>query len=72
MTERTTLTPRLMRIPAACARYGLSRSYIYREAAKKNIRLVKAGRTTLVDVASLDALADSLPEAAIRLSRAAA
>jgi hypothetical protein len=45
---------------------GLSIPTIYREAAKKNLILIKYGRSTLVDMASLRAFLASLPRASIR------
>ncbi len=42
---------------------GLSRSTLYRAAMDGRLRLVKAGRSTLVDYASLRALLDGLPAA---------
>ena len=45
---------------------GLSRSGLYREAARGNIRLLKTGRTTLVDMNSVRRFLASLPEAPIR------
>lgn len=40
---------------------GLSRSAIYRAAASGDIKLLKLGRSTLVDVASVRAYLDRLP-----------
>jgi hypothetical protein len=51
---------------------GLSRSAIYREAGAGKIRLVKLGRSTLVDMASVRAFLDSLPPACIAAPRTAA
>jgi hypothetical protein len=48
---------------------GLGRSTLYREAMRGRLRMVKAGRSTLVDYASLRALLDGLPAA--QLSNAA-
>ena len=48
-------------MPHAQARTGMSRSAIYRAAANGQIRLLKLGRTTLVDLDSVRAYLDSLP-----------
>jgi hypothetical protein len=48
---------------------GLSIPSIYREASKGNIVLLKYGRTTLVDMASLRAFVAGLPRASIRPPR---
>lgn len=53
----------------AVALSGLSRSGIYRAAAEGRIRLVKAGRTTLVDMASVRSFIASLPAAQIGASK---
>lgn len=45
---------------------GLGRSTLYRSAMGGHLRLVKAGRTTLVCYASLKALLDGLPAARFR------
>jgi hypothetical protein len=52
-------------IRTATAVSGLSRSAIYREAARGNIVLLKLGRTTLVDMESVRAFLAGLPRAAI-------
>ena len=48
----------LARAPALC---GMSRSTIYRRAAAGELRLIKCGRTTLVDGQSLRDCLASLP-----------
>ena len=67
-------TPRGIAAPAdviaaplnrACALSGLSRSGIYRAAAEGKIKLIKAGRTTLVDMASVRHFLADLPSAQI-------
>ena len=60
-----TTTPITGRIPAATAMSGLSRSAIYLLAGAGKIRLVKAGRATLVDLASVREYLQGLPEACI-------
>ncbi len=58
--------PEYARIPAATRRYGISRSWLYREAALGRVRLVKLGNATLVDLASLRAFMAGLPSAKLR------
>ncbi len=58
--------PELARIRDTTARYPVSRSWLYREAAAGNIRLVKLGSATLVDLASLRDLLARLPTASLR------
>lgn len=48
------------------ARFGIPRSTLYRLAAAGHVRMVKLGRTTLVDFASVRAFLDSAPAAALR------
>lgn len=48
-------------LPRAPAVSGMSRSSLYRAAADGRIRMVKSGRATLVDAASLRAYLASLP-----------
>ena len=55
----------------ATALSGLSRSGIYRAAAEGKIRLLKAGRTTLVDMASVRDFLAALPAAQIGTGKAA-
>lgn len=45
---------------------GLSRAAIYRAAKIGRIRLLKLGRSTLVDMASARRFIEALPEAPIR------
>lgn len=59
-------------IPKACDLSGMSRSAVYREAGAGRIRLVKLGKSTLVDMASVRAFLDTLPAARIAAPRAAA
>ena len=53
-------------IARATAITGLSKTAIYKAAAVGRIRLLKLGRSTLVDLASAQRFIQSLPEAAIR------
>jgi predicted DNA-binding transcriptional regulator AlpA len=64
--------PRYGRIPDACARYGWSRSRLYRLASEGEVKLVKVGGATFVDYASGDAYMASRPVASIRAPRGAA
>ncbi len=50
---------------------GLSRSGIYREAANGNLRLLKAGRSTLLCMESARAFLARLPTAQLRSSAGA-
>jgi hypothetical protein len=61
--------PEMVRIPVAVAAFGLSRSSLYREAARGNIVMKKHGRSTLVCAQSVRAFVASLPRASIRLPR---
>jgi hypothetical protein len=65
------LEPMAVRLPAATRASGLSRSEIYRRAAwpegrPGRIVLLKCGKSTLVDMASLRAAVASLQKANIR------
>jgi hypothetical protein len=60
------IEPLALPILAAVAATGLSRSAIYREAGQGRIKLLKLGRTTLVDMTSIRAFLASLPTANIR------
>jgi hypothetical protein len=64
--------PLAQRVAEASSLSGLSRSAIYREAARGRIVLLKHGRTTLVDMASLRAFLASLPPAVFGARRGAA
>ncbi len=60
------LQPLAMPLARAVTWSGLSRSTLYRMAAEGRVRLVKCGRSTLVDASSLRALVAALPPAAVR------
>lgn len=64
--------PLAVPLPHAPTVTGLSRSTIYREAARGNIKLLKVGRSTLVCMDSVRAFLASLPAAAIRAPHQAA
>ena len=64
--------PLAVRLPEAVRISGFSRSEIYRRAGRGEIVLLKCGKSTLVDMASLRAAVTSLPRAAIRPPRVAA
>ena len=57
--------PRYGRIPEACARYGWSRSRLYRLAGERKIVVLKVGRASFVDFDSADRFMASLPIAKI-------
>jgi hypothetical protein len=48
------------------ARFGIPRSTLYRLAAAGHVRMVKLGRTTLVDFVSVRSFLASAPTAALR------
>jgi hypothetical protein len=54
--------PKLMSVPAALDRYGIGRTKLYALIGIGEIRAVKLGAKTLIDVESADAFFDSLPE----------
>lgn len=63
----------MLPLPRAVQATGLSRSGIYRAAARGQIRLVKCGRTTMVDMVSVREFIAGLPRmvpAAAREGRA--
>lgn len=58
----------LIGIPEAISRTNIGRSFLYQRLADGSIRSVKAGRRRLVDVASLNQWAASLPESQLKQS----
>jgi excisionase family DNA binding protein len=58
------IEPLAVTIPQACRLTGLARSSIYREIGAGRIRIAKAGKRTLVPLASLRAWLASLPQSA--------
>ncbi len=60
-----TLQPMALPLNKAVAVTGLSRSAIYRAAGEGKITLLKAGRTTLVCMASARAFLAGLPRAVV-------
>lgn len=64
--------PMTLPLLAAAATSGLSRSTIYRAAGEGKIKLLKLGRSTLVDMESVRAFLASLPTATIRAPKQAA
>lgn len=58
----------LIGIPQAAALVGVSRSFLYERLAEGSIRSVKASRRRLVERASLEAWANSLPESQLKQS----
>ena len=63
------LTPRYASIPHWCVISGMGRTRTYEEAGKGNLRIIKVGGRSLVDVPHGLAWLDSLPEAKIGHSR---
>jgi hypothetical protein len=61
-----TFQPLALPVPKAVQVTGLSRSAIYRAAGDGAIVLLKNGRSTLVDMASVRAFLAGLPRAEIR------
>lgn len=64
------ISPEMARIKTACQIYGVSRSWIYRQAPSHPGLLRKCGRSTLVDLSVLRAILAALPVADIRQSPA--
>jgi hypothetical protein len=60
------LQPEYGRIPEACRRYGLSRSRLYLLAGEGEVRFIKVGTATLVDLNSMRSYLASRPPASIR------
>ena len=58
--------PELGRIRDVIACYPVSRSWLYKAAADGNVRMLKLGGRTLVDLSSLRAFLSRLPAAPIR------
>ncbi len=71
MNHRTDTAPEMGRIPEASARFGVSRSALYRLAPQHPGLFVKMGAATLVNFAMLRAILANLPAANIRPARAA-
>ena len=59
------LKPRALRLAAAVAYSGISRSELYRLAGAGRVRFIKSGATTLVVTETIDSHIDSLPAAPI-------
>jgi hypothetical protein len=60
------IEPLAVRLPDAVRISGLSRSELYRRAARGEIKFLKCGTSTLVDVSSLRAAVAGLPRAELR------
>ncbi len=69
LRDQTAPWPIMARIPQAQALSGLSRSALYRLAAERQVRFVKHGSNTMVDMASVRDFLASLPAAAIAAPR---
>ena len=61
--------PRYGRITQVTRAYGINRSRIYELLAKGRISAIKEGRSTLIELASVDAYVASLPKATVRLPK---
>jgi hypothetical protein len=55
------ITPKLVPVPVACQRAGIGRTTLYAWIGDGCVTARKAGKRTLIDVASLDAHIDALP-----------
>jgi excisionase family DNA binding protein len=55
-------TPRYLSVRGAARRYGTSKSTLYLHLKRRNIRAIKFGGRTLIEVASTDRFFDSRPE----------
>lgn len=56
---RSTIEPVAMRVPDACRYVGISRSTLYVLIARREVEIVKLGRSTLVVTESLRRLIES-------------
>lgn len=63
--DQTVTTPAYATIPEACRLVGLGRSKLYQIAANGDIRFVKVGSRTVVDVPTLLDFMAARPEARI-------
>jgi len=61
--------PEYGRIPEACRRYGLSRSRLYLLAGEGQVRFVKVGNATLVDLGSVRDYLAACPSAQVRVPK---
>lgn len=61
--------PRYGRIPQVTRAYGINRTRVYELIATGRISAIKDGRSTLIELASVDAYLASLPPANIRLPK---
>jgi excisionase family DNA binding protein len=61
--------PVLLSVQHTCARYGMSRSYLYRLIGDRQVATRKLGRRILIVVESVDAYVATLPPADIRPDR---
>jgi len=65
------MEPLLLPIHKAIVYAGFSRSYLYERLSEGSIQSVKAGRRTLVVVASLKSYIEAMPKATFRQSTVA-
>jgi hypothetical protein len=66
------LEPKFATIPAWCALSGMSRTGTYHELGRGNLRAIKSGVRTLIDVEAGLAWLRSLPTAQVRAPKQAA
>jgi hypothetical protein len=64
--ERAMVQPLALPLAAAVTVSGLSRSALYRAAGRGDVILLKCGRSTLVDMASMRTYLAGLPRASIK------
>ena len=69
--HETDSTPEYARIPETCRRYGLSRSRLYLLAGDGQIRFIKVGNATLVDLGSVRDYLAACPTAEVSGPRTA-
>jgi len=70
-SEMCSFPPRGGTIRDACNRYGIGRSTLYKEAAKRPGLFRKWGGRTIVDYALMDEVFSNLPPAEIKLPHSA-
>jgi excisionase family DNA binding protein len=62
----TTIAPLYCSIRDACTRWGISRNYVYELLGAGEIKAIKLGVRTRIEVASIEAYFASLPKADIK------
>ena len=59
MQTATDISPRLLKIPQAAAYSGESRATLYKEWKNGNLKFVKMGNSTRIEVSELDRYIDA-------------